>query len=1349
MREIDRKYSIQRKKLVKTTTFVTLLVAAALILSGAVTGITMNMKEKITTTETEPLGAELIADVRSEFDVDQAGPSDYSMEVDIKSLERMAIAWDNDVTQYDNIYRSDTSSSYRTADDFILGVDTVIGGVNWLGGNWGGGPNDEADVQIKFYQDSGNQPGAVHAGPFFYTWASIYKQGPYSPWTVWYNEVSIPPVMFDAGQKYWVEVAYEGPGYPYWGFAVHPGIQLTNAKQWTGSSWINTGEDAAFQLTYVPYDHDVGVTEIKHPTHGDLPGCPCIPVEVELTNFGTEDALDVDVNVEIHRNLMCTSFPQDDYNMPWILNPAVPPGNWQFVQQETWFPYKVEPAHGDWMAEFNQHGMTGGIAEMITEEPINLCGECIDPWLKFYFWHDDYGSDDYMDVWVSTSGPGGGWIKIGGPYERLCCPECPVGWKEYRISLEQFICNDIWIKFVGHGDGTPSAYNLFVDWVCVFDLEYEATETLDIDAGSTEQVEFECWDATCWWCQDENEYVLFWVGAWSEYDLDENPDNDGYGPFEWMYKPVWIYIPWTHDVGDKEILEPADDYYMAGPIPMKQLIKNYGKEPEGCFNVYMAVRELDVVTKLYETFDCWERDPDHYPTYYYAYRPCGWTEVGGYYSDYGWEQWFSNNAGGASGPTEACLYYGYARYYSDNIMTSPSVNTLGEDKLELEFDTFIDWYYGSNYCWMYVECTPDGGMSGWTDYTPWANPISGNVGPAHFVVNIDAMMGPDTQVRFRFYGYYFYFDYWYVDDVKLVSYTCGDKIYQEKICVDDIQVCQEIELDFPDFIPEPPEPCYCGTVDYCIDSWTKMLDPPDQNPANDLKRKFITVEFMHDVGIKEFTSPETEIGAEEIIKYHDGYDSNAVGLTAPGTWCGGMRLTPTELTPHNGKDIIAVNVYYHESASIDGAVIIYEGDTPTTPGAVLSTEPFTFSGAGLKRVDLSTTVEVEDYEDIWVCVQWEQLTVPFYPFGVDPGPATPGKGDWVSLDCISWAELAGYGLSYDWVIEAVVEAGNGGDDELPEPDVYVPCEEVDICAMFENLGTYTEQPTITWAFYEYQPAKTELDSGSFQITMAPMTQSEECLLTFDFTGGEGVYEIEVEIQLTPPSMDCDLSNNGPINLVIGADCCGPESCFVLDPEYPDGLNNWYVSPVEVTVDAWEVCAVQSGISHIVYIVDGVMDTIAGAHGVFVIDGDGVHHGEIYAVDNVGNEGTHHTFEVAIDTGDPTVELVFNKYEDAGVNYVEFTALAGDATSGMDRVEFTIDGVLEHTVPGTGPYVFTVDWSGYDGSTQVCAKAYDDAGNSAEACVSGVEFSKPHSQSQSQTQSQSQPVVKRVTVNLGR
>jgi hypothetical protein len=1354
MREVDRKYSLKKTKLLKTTIFP--LLVAVIMIGSAVTGLSMNLNEKTTMIADEntaiiALGDDLEAiSANEDFDevmniVDTGESSEY------KTRTRATIVWDNGM-DYIGLYRGEVGSGVTSiiADDFFFAHETEVMDVHWIGGYWGG--SAETPWCIEIYEDNGGEPGDTYAGPFCFDWADIDKVPESSYWLM---NVDIPAVTCAPYTTYWIAIYAEGTSSaPYAGPAMHWSVKPgTSEALWYWpengfDGWFPTGAitgyppaDMAFQLTTKPA-HDVGVSEIKHPTHEDSPGCPCIPVEVEVRNYGASDEVDVPVTVEIHQNMWTQTFGGDyPDEMPfYIVGQAC---TWQTVMQETCYPYAITPFHGNYFMELNQCGCLG-YSELITEEPTSLTGDCIDPVLKFYFWHDTYSSDDYMDVWISN-GPAGPWSKIGGPYERLCCPECPVGWKEYRIDLAAYVGQTVYFNFVGHCEMPEQCYNLGLDYVCVFDMQYQETQLVDIDSGETKQVEFPCWPGECWWCQYENEYVLFWVGAWTDMEGDQNPANDGFGPFQDAFIPVWIYIPWTHDVGDKEILEPSAPYYMAQPLPMKQLIKNYGKEPEGCFNVYMAVKELSKVTKLFETFDNWELDPDRYPTYYYMYRPVGWTEVSCTY-EYGWEKSYTSNAGGTS--PEAYLSWTRACYYQDNSLISPSINTLGEDKLELEFKSFIDDYNGGYYAT--IEARADPGDV-WTDYTPWANPIQGNEGPDTYLVDITPEIGYDTQIKINFYGYYYYLDYWYLDDVKLISYTCGETLWQDKVCVDDIQVCEEQEVVFDDFIPEPPEECYCGTVDYCIDSWTKMLDPPDQNSANDLKRKFITVEFLHDVAIKEFTSPAYDLG--KAILWDNGPDNGANGLSDmywpsypldrevvddffnTETWTvTDGHFSGTTYYCSGPGDIIDVNIFFYED----------EGGTPSmTRYAEEQATSITASASGCElTIDVEFDPVVLPAGDWWVCFQ--PVIEDNFFWNTADGQGNAVYVSYPDAGFPKWTPGSNvFGVDYDVSFQLTGTIGGGGSPGYPEPDVYIPCGEQEFCVMIENLGTYDEDVDVVWNFYEYTPTKELVDGGSIAKFIASLTEEEVCLFTYEFEE-EGIYGVEVEV-ISPP--DCNLDNNGPIELIVGVDCCGPESCFTLDPEEPNGENNWFTTKVTVTAYAWEGgdCLVHSGIAKIVYIIDGVEDFITGDHGTFTISGDGVHFGEIYAVDNVGNEEEeHHTFEVAIDKTAPSVDLQHDEYKDeAGTWFVHFTAIASDATSGMNRVEFFIDGNLQET-DTTGPFEWTIEWDPDYKTKTFYAYAYDNAGNSGDDNVAGSDIpiggSKPKDHSQQQSKTLSRTIV---------
>ncbi len=139
-----------------------------------------------------------------------------------------------------------------------------------------------------------------------------------------------------------------------------------------------------------------------------------------------------------------------------------------------------------------------------------------------------------------------------------------------------------------------------------------------------------------------------------------------------------------------------------------------------------------------------------------SWLPSGWTTDN-------WTQSFTNYAGGTS--PEAVLDWN--NIYGDYAyLDSKPVDTTGAPCLTLEFKSFINDYCGSgNYtCRVYTRA--DGG-DGWTDVTPWSNPITGNVGPNTYSIDISSDIGTATQVRFEFSGSSWCINDWYVDDVSI------------------------------------------------------------------------------------------------------------------------------------------------------------------------------------------------------------------------------------------------------------------------------------------------------------------------------------------------------------------------------------------------------------------------------------------------------------------------------------------------------------------------------------------------------------------------------------------------------
>jgi hypothetical protein len=161
------------------------------------------------------------------------------------------------------------------------------------------------------------------------------------------------------------------------------------------------------------------------------------------------------------------------------------------------------------------------------------------------------------------------------------------------------------------------------------------------------------------------------------------------------------------------------------------------------------------------------------------------------------------------------------------------------------------------------------------------------------------------------------------------------------------------------------------------------------------------------------------------------------------------------------------------------------------------------------------------------------------------------------------------------------------------------------------------------------------------------------------------------------------------NMVSFDDITPPVSSHSLNPPEPDGKNGWYVSDVEVTLNATDN---ESGVDRIEYRIEGSSwQTILGDNGTFIFgnDGDDVLI-EYRGVDKGGNVESTNSFTIDIDQTPPVIEgITWEAYKEDGIWYIDLTASAADATSGIERVEFYINDVLQETISGSGPlYVCT-------------------------------------------------------------
>jgi hypothetical protein len=199
------------------------------------------------------------------------------------------------------------------------------------------------------------------------------------------------------------------------------------------------------------------------------------------------------------------------------------------------------------------------------------------------------------------------------------------------------------------------------------------------------------------------------------------------------------------------------------------------------------------------------------------------------------------------------------------------------------------------------------------------------------------------------------------------------------------------------------------------------------------------------------------------------------------------------------------------------------------------------------------------------------------------------------------------------------------------------------------------------------------------------------------------------------------------------DTTPPVTTIYFVPPEPNGLNNRYISDIKITLEATDDI---SGVDFIKYLLDD-NDWIIYTNPL-IIKSDDYHRITYYAVDKAGNvEQPSEVVRFKLDQTKPVIAMNYTWERIGCKKYVIIiTATCTDATSGIVKVEFYLNGVLQETLTGNGPeYVWTFEYTPLP-SLSIKGIAYDKAGN-----FDFTELENPTSYENQQSQSLSRTVVK--------
>jgi len=214
----------------------------------------------------------------------------------------------------------------------------------------------------------------------------------------------------------------------------------------------------------------------------------------------------------------------------------------------------------------------------------------------------------------------------------------------------------------------------------------------------------------------------------------------------------------------------------------------------------------------------------------------------------------------------------------------------------------------------------------------------------------------------------------------------------------------------------------------------------------------------------------------------------------------------------------------------------------------------------------------------------------------------------------------------------------------------------------------------------------KLDSASWTIYTSPFTVSDDASHTIEY------YSVD---------------NNGNTETVKSAD-------FKIDQMPPitthtftgdAGNNGWYFN-MYFLLNAIDNT---SGVDYTYYTIDDAGWNLYT--GLVIITTEGTHSLEYYSIDEAGNiESVKGPFTFKLDSTSPEISLAKLEID---LFTIKFIAQVSDEVSGIDSVDFSVDGVLQYH-DTIAPYEWT--WSGFGDST-VTATVYDKAGHSQSESMS--------------------------------
>lgn len=148
------------------------------------------------------------------------------------------------------------------------------------------------------------------------------------------------------------------------------------------------------------------------------------------------------------------------------------------------------------------------------------------------------------------------------------------------------------------------------------------------------------------------------------------------------------------------------------------------------------------------------------------------------------------------------------------------------------------------------------------------------------------------------------------------------------------------------------------------------------------------------------------LGEPVYLRWHDGYNYDAGGLSNGGAFFAGAKWFASDLKGYGSLALSDVEVYINQIPEAM-FLLVYENNTLVRQQFVPTLKQYSFN-----TIHLDEPLPVDESKDLRVAVYIEhnEITV---PLGYDRGPARSGRGDLYSSDGVTWSTMEDSGSSVD------------------------------------------------------------------------------------------------------------------------------------------------------------------------------------------------------------------------------------------------------------------------------------------------------------------------------------------------